>query len=157
MPEESSEFRPLPSSADECQVIHRIPGRTRFRIPLLGEDPDSTVAVRAVLESTSGVTDIRINRISRSLVVRYFPESSVEVQISRRVSDCLQNLAGRDETETELSTPEETTEEEAGSSLRLPVAAVSLQDCGWRRGSRLRWRRCRWRGGLSRAFWCGGG
>ncbi|MGC9524910.1 MAG: heavy metal translocating P-type ATPase [Limnospira sp.] len=126
MPEESSEFPPVLLSPSECQVVHHIPGRTRFRIPLLGEDPDSTAAVREVLESTPGVTDIRINRISRSLIVCYLPESSVEVQIGRRVSDCLRQLAVRDETEPDLSTPEETAEEEAGSSLRLPVAAVSL-------------------------------
>jgi len=126
MPEESSEFPPVLSSPTECQVIHRIPGRTRFRIPLLGHDPDCTAAVREVLESTPGVRDVRINRVSQSLIVCYFPESSVEAQICRRMSDCLGQWTGRNETETDLSTPEETTEENAGSSLRLPVAAVSL-------------------------------
>lgn len=128
---------PLPPNG--CQIVHRLPGRTRFRIPLLARHPDCAATVRGFLERTAGVTQIRINLAAQSLIIHHSPEKSVEVRISQRLSDCLQQLSRddfatrrrfADDTESgaiAVSPSEDATSSASSrSSLYLPVLAASL-------------------------------
>ncbi len=52
-------------------VVHKIPGRVRFRVPLLAHNPDYAENLQKLLESDSRVLKVRLNRHAASIAISY--------------------------------------------------------------------------------------
>lgn len=52
-------------------VVHKIPGRVRFRVPLLVHNPDYAENLQKLLESDSRVLKVRLNRHAASIAISY--------------------------------------------------------------------------------------
>ena len=52
-------------------IVHAIPGRIRFRIPLLAIDPEYANKLKLVIESDTRVTNVRANPEAASIVINY--------------------------------------------------------------------------------------
>ncbi|OKH14289.1 ATPase [Fischerella major NIES-592] len=52
-------------------VVHKIPGRVRFRVPLLAHNPDYADNLQKLLESDSRVLKARLNRHAASIAISY--------------------------------------------------------------------------------------
>lgn len=121
-------------SNQECQVIHQVAGRTRFRLPLLAKHPQLATQIRLLLEKHSGITYVRINRIAACMVVQYVPNQLAAVDLSNLVINAVKDLTNQDfydkqnlGVDNEAETPEESGDlEETESSLRLPIIATAL-------------------------------
>jgi len=50
-------------------VVHKIPGRVRFRVPLLAHNPDYAENLQKLLESDSRVLKVRLNRHAASIAL----------------------------------------------------------------------------------------
>lgn len=121
-------------SNQECQVIHQVSGRTRFRLPLLAKHPQLATEIQPLLEKHSGIIYVRINRIAACLVVQYVPNHLTAVDLSNLVINLVKDLTNKqlyDMSSSEVNngaeTPEESGDlEETESSLRLPIIATAL-------------------------------
>lgn len=51
----------ISQSKIDCKIVHEIPGRIRFRVPLIAEDAEYTRKLQVLLEADAKVTDVRIN------------------------------------------------------------------------------------------------
>lgn len=61
-------------------VVHRIPGRIRFRIPLLAHDPDYAQCLQELLKSDSRVLAVRVSCWASSVAIKYqLPDSKNEL------------------------------------------------------------------------------
>ncbi|HIK08297.1 MAG TPA: heavy metal translocating P-type ATPase [Trichormus sp. M33_DOE_039] len=57
-------------------IVHRIPGRIRFRIPLLAHDPDYAQCLQELLKSDSRVLAVRVSCWASSVAIKYqLPDS----------------------------------------------------------------------------------
>lgn len=119
------------NTAITYSVVHAIPGRVRFRIPLLAEDGDYGWRLETLLKSDSRVTDIRINRQAASIVIQYQQCENYNRAFLKEIVRSLQ-VATTTTTITQNTTnsPEETEAEEAG--VKLPAFAVLLALLGLR-------------------------
>lgn len=52
-------------------IVHTIPGRIRFRIPLLARDTEYANQLKLAIESDPRVTNVRINPKAASIVINY--------------------------------------------------------------------------------------
>ena len=52
-------------------IVHTIPGRIRFRIPLLARDAEYANQLKLAIESDTKVTNVRINPKAASIVINY--------------------------------------------------------------------------------------
>jgi Heavy metal associated domain 2 len=52
-------------------IVHAIPGRIRFRIPLLAIDPEYANKLKLVIESDPRVTNVRANPQAASIAINY--------------------------------------------------------------------------------------
>lgn len=77
-----------PETPSICQLVHHIPGRARFRVPLLGQAPHYADKLRGTLASVPEIRDVRINRAAQSLIVRY----QTNQPIAELVEKCLFSL-----------------------------------------------------------------
>ncbi|OCQ91389.1 ATPase [Nostoc sp. MBR 210] len=55
----------------EYQIVHKIPGRIRFRIPLLNHEPNYAQRLQDLLEDDSRVLQVRINCACSSVAISY--------------------------------------------------------------------------------------
>ncbi|MDT9198514.1 heavy metal translocating P-type ATPase [Limnospira sp. PMC 1042.18] len=121
-------------SNQECQVIHQVAGRTRFRIPLLAKYPQLATEIQQILAKNSGITYVRINPIAACMVVQYVPNKLAAVDLSNLVINVVKDLTNHQfydkpiyGVNNEPKTPEKSgTVEENESSLRLPIIATAL-------------------------------
>ncbi|BAI91353.1 MULTISPECIES: heavy metal translocating P-type ATPase [Limnospira] len=121
-------------SNQECQVIHQVAGRTRFRLPLLAKHPQLATEIQPLLEKHSGITSVRINRVAACMVVQYVPNQLAAVDLSNLVINAVKDLTNQEfydkpnfRVNNEPETPEESGYlEETESSLRLPIIATAL-------------------------------
>ncbi|MBE9107293.1 hypothetical protein IQ229_20885 [Nostoc cf. edaphicum LEGE 07299] len=60
-----------PSQKIFYSIIHTIPGRIRFRIPLLARDTEYANQLQLAIESDTKVTNVRINPKAASIVINY--------------------------------------------------------------------------------------
>ncbi|MDZ8087299.1 MAG: hypothetical protein RMY16_17335 [Nostoc sp. DedQUE12b] len=60
-----------PSKKILYSIVHAIPGRIRFRIPLLAKDPEYANQLKLVIESDTKVTNVRANPKAASIVINY--------------------------------------------------------------------------------------
>ncbi|WP_445628506.1 HMA2 domain-containing protein [Nostoc sp. DSM 114167] len=52
-------------------IVHAIPGRIRFRIPLLARDTEYANKLKMIIESDNRVTNVRTNLEATSIVINY--------------------------------------------------------------------------------------
>ncbi|SDE86412.1 heavy metal translocating P-type ATPase [Rhodospira trueperi] len=71
------------------QLVHASPGRSRFRVPLLGDRTLDPHYVRGYVEAVPGVTRARLNQVARSVVV----EHAQTPEVRDRVAAALDGLA----------------------------------------------------------------
>lgn len=64
----SSEIEP---SKIDVQIVHKISGRIRFRVPRIAEDAEYTRKLTILLEADVQVTDVRINSLAASIAISY--------------------------------------------------------------------------------------
>lgn len=85
---------PDPEISLICQLVHQIPGRARFRVPLLEYYPHQVGTLQSVLGNVPEITSVRINRAARSLVIQYHPrtptEDSIEDWVAKLLQHCFQ-------------------------------------------------------------------
>lgn len=60
-----------PSQKIFYSIVHTIPGRIRFRIPLLARDTEYANQLKLAIESDTRVTNVRINPKAASIVINY--------------------------------------------------------------------------------------
>lgn len=60
-----------PSQKIFYSIVHAIPGRIRFRIPLLARDPEYANNLKLMIESDTRVTNVRANPEAASIVINY--------------------------------------------------------------------------------------
>ncbi|MDZ8227904.1 HMA2 domain-containing protein [Nostoc sp. ChiVER01] len=61
----------VPSKKIFYSIVHTIPGRIRFRIPLLARDTEYANQLKLAIESDPRVTNVRINPKAASIVINY--------------------------------------------------------------------------------------
>ena len=70
-----SKSKNLPHIRGKFEVIHTLPGRIRFRIPMLeGQDPEVIDSIEKELKRLPEINSIDLNPISGSLVLDYHDE-----------------------------------------------------------------------------------
>jgi Cu2+-exporting ATPase len=52
-------------------IVHKIPGRIRFRVPLLTHEPDYAQSLKELLESDSCISQVRVNCACSSIAITY--------------------------------------------------------------------------------------
>ncbi len=60
-----------PSQKIFYSIVHTIPGRIRFRIPLLAKDAEYANQLKSAIESDPRVTNVRANPQAASIVINY--------------------------------------------------------------------------------------
>ncbi|MBE9225586.1 EcsC family protein [Phormidium sp. LEGE 05292] len=73
----------------EFKVIHKIPGRIRLEIPMLKSDDIYRSVLEKLLESTKGVTGVRINPIASSIVIKYDRQTISETDLNCQISTAI--------------------------------------------------------------------
>ncbi|MDZ8189977.1 MAG: hypothetical protein RMX96_34725 [Nostoc sp. ChiSLP02] len=61
----------LASSKISYSIVHAIPGRIRFRIPLLARDAEYSNQIKSVMESDKRVINVRVNPQAASIIINY--------------------------------------------------------------------------------------
>ena len=80
----------------DLKLVHEVPGRLRFRLPLLGEAALDTSWLEAWLEVLAVVKMVRTNRPARSLVVEYEGgETGKEAVIQRLAAFSIDQQPGK--------------------------------------------------------------
>jgi Heavy metal associated domain 2 len=65
-------------------IAHAIPGRVRFRVPRIAEDPKYVKSLEALLKAEPTVTSERVNRAAASIIITYKTEAMLSSQKSRQ-------------------------------------------------------------------------
>ncbi|MBD1937104.1 HMA2 domain-containing protein [Microcoleus sp. FACHB-68] len=75
------------NSTSEIQhrLVHAVPGRLRFHVPRLADDAVYTRRLERLIESAAGVTSVRVNQTTASLVVSYKAGSVSLLQMQSRL------------------------------------------------------------------------
>ncbi|MBG1244709.1 HMA2 domain-containing protein [Nostoc sp. NZL] len=79
-----------PSPKIFYSIVHTIPGRIRFRIPLLARDPEYANKLKLVIESAPRVTNVRINPKAASIVINYQVGVISDNQMRERLVNLIQ-------------------------------------------------------------------
>ncbi|MGG6297059.1 heavy metal translocating P-type ATPase [Leptolyngbya sp. AN02str] len=129
------ELSPIPI----VELVHQIPGRARFRIPMLATHAAIADHLETALTHLPGIMSIRLNRAARSLIIQYEIGHSVEEQLPYLLShycqgqSLLQPPASTSSSVTSASSKIHdskskisTGNEGQWSSLQLPVTASVL-------------------------------
>ncbi|WP_449418184.1 heavy metal translocating P-type ATPase [Phormidium nigroviride] len=125
----------IPEPPPVCQLVHHIPGRARFLIPLLETNPSVATQIELFLSGVPGIISIRINRAARSLIVQYQTDCFIEEQLPYLLS---QLSSGLEQTNADSllpfpspsPSPSPSNDEGQWSSLRLPATATLLAFLG---------------------------
>jgi manganese/zinc-transporting P-type ATPase C len=86
---------------ESIQVQHALPGRIRYRLPLLQHRADIQEPLVRMLSATDGVAWARANPKCASLVVRFNPNSLNREELSRSLTEFLQRHSGPDRSPTD--------------------------------------------------------
>jgi Cu2+-exporting ATPase len=80
-------------------VVHAIPGRVRFRVPLLAHDSNYAQRLQTLLNSDSRVTKIRVNKHAASVAIQYqqtgSSDSLMRAYLGRLIEKALMKGQGR--------------------------------------------------------------
>ncbi|MFB2876343.1 EcsC family protein [Floridanema aerugineum] len=77
----------------EFEVVHQIPGRIRLEIPMLKSKDSYKSVLEKLLESTKGVTKVRINPIASSIVIKYDRQTISETDLNCQVSKAIKAVS----------------------------------------------------------------
>ncbi|MFN6486785.1 MULTISPECIES: HMA2 domain-containing protein [unclassified Nostoc] len=80
-----------PSQKIFYSIVHAIPGRIRFRIPLLARDPEYANNLKLMIESDTRVTNVRANPQAASIVINYQVRAISDNQMRERLVHLIQN------------------------------------------------------------------
>ncbi|MBD2667023.1 Cd/Co/Hg/Pb/Zn-translocating P-type ATPase [Richelia sinica FACHB-800] len=109
------------NTAITYRIVHSIPGRVRFRVPLLASDEAYALHLETLLQADNRVIGVRINRHAASIAINYQLAGNdcqsffQDVELSLQLATIIQNT---------LPTPSMTEEEESG--VKLPALAAFL-------------------------------
>lgn len=104
----------------ECEIVHRITGRLRLRIPRLGWDTDYANRLQRLNLKTNAITESRINRACASLIISYQEEKVTESAILDYLQRAIQSADKQNIEVVSL----ETKQESFPHSLFLPSMAM---------------------------------
>ncbi|MFM2062388.1 MAG: hypothetical protein RLZZ507_2058 [Cyanobacteriota bacterium] len=113
------------NTAITYHVVHSIPGRIRFRVPLLADNKDYALRLEGILQADSRVTAIRINRHAASIAINYQLKADHHQSFFQDVVRSLQVATVIQDTPTTATIKEE---EDAG--IKLPALAAGLAILG---------------------------
>jgi len=129
---DAGELAPIPI----VQLVHHIPGRNRFQVPLLATHAAIANHLETALTRIPGVISVRINRAARSLIIQYQIGHSIEEQLPHLLFHYCQGQSLLPSPENaitpapaklhNLESKIPTSDEGQWSSLRLPVTASLL-------------------------------
>ncbi|WP_414548537.1 heavy metal translocating P-type ATPase [Anabaena sp. CCY 0017] len=108
----------------DYHVVHKIPGRVRFRVPLLAHDPNYAQNLQNLLESDSRITFIRINRSCSSVTIKYQLSSSKNGLIPKYLLPLLSEAKVRKS--QKLKVESQKLEATDHSGVELPALATVL-------------------------------
>ncbi|BDA67094.1 Cd/Co/Hg/Pb/Zn-translocating P-type ATPase [Calothrix sp. PCC 7716] len=76
------------------QIVHAIPGRIRFRIPLLALDQSYALRLENLLNNETHITKVRINRNAGSIAIHYRPtQNNLIPSLPQLIQDATCSLA----------------------------------------------------------------
>ncbi len=101
-------------------LVHHIPGRVRFRIYRLKDDPDYAAHLKQFLLAQPGINSVRVNRVAASIAVKYGSTDSSLAKIASGLKNLIQQSA-KTKLPPNKQTKEQNSEKENWSSLTLPV------------------------------------
>jgi Heavy metal associated domain 2 len=71
-------------------IVHKIPGRIRFRIHRLLKDSEYATQLKQIMESDSQITSVRVNQQAASIVVNYKPGIVSDAQMQLHLVELIQ-------------------------------------------------------------------
>ena len=74
-------------------LVHHIPGRVRFRIYRLKDDPDYAADLKQFLLAQPGINSVRVNRVAASIAVKYGSTDSSLAKIASGLKNLIQQSA----------------------------------------------------------------
>lgn len=75
-------------------IAHAIPGRVRFRVPRIAQDPEYVKRLKALLKADERVTSERVNSAAASVVITYKSGTTRNAEIRKRsLLECISYLA----------------------------------------------------------------
>jgi hypothetical protein len=80
-----------PSQKRFYSIVHAIPGRIRFRIPLLARDSEYANNLKLMIESDTRVTNVRANPQAASIVINYQVRAISDNQMRERLVHLIQS------------------------------------------------------------------
>lgn len=81
------------SQETSYSIAHEIPGRIRFSIPKLATDSNYADKLKALIESDSKVTDVRLNQKAGSIAISYQSDLNTDDQIRAHLVNLIENNA----------------------------------------------------------------
>jgi P-type Cu2+ transporter len=108
----------IKESKIDYYIVHKIPGRIRFRIPLLAHDPDYAQSLQELLESDSRIVAVRVNRSCSSVAIKYQLSSAKNGLIPAYLVNLLRDAKNREVAKKSQKTDY--------SGLKLPALATTF-------------------------------
>jgi len=110
----------------DYQIVHRIPGRMRIRIPRLLWDTDYSQRLQRLILSNSAITEHRINLAASSLIVSYQAEVTTEAVVWSYLQTAI-DLAEKTKEENGATQPKaENTTSQDWQKLGLPTVSLAV-------------------------------
>lgn len=110
-------------------VIHAIPGRVRFRIPRLINDPEYAKRLEAIAAAANGVTQVRIKPSAGSMAIAYNPGAVSDAKMRSHLASLIQlassAIVTKDASPRSKQKPE-TPQTNPWAGMKLPVLATTL-------------------------------
>lgn len=77
----------------KIDIIHSTPGRVRFRVPQVADDPDYAQRLEQLVKSTVDVTKVRVNPTAASVAIAYQAGSMSDAQMRSHLASLIQTAA----------------------------------------------------------------
>ncbi|HIK29405.1 MAG: hypothetical protein N3E45_15775 [Oscillatoriaceae bacterium SKW80] len=74
-------------------IVHAIPGRVRFQVPRIAEDIEYAQRLQQLVESTEGVTGVRVNTRAGAIIITYDISLLSPGQMRSRITELIQDAA----------------------------------------------------------------
>ncbi len=124
------------------KIVHAVPGRVRFNVPRLAEDPMYAEQLQTLLKADAAITSFRLNRDAASIVIDYKPSEGtptsywIELLQTAEEESRQQNNLATVPTEQKLELEQQPPEEQDSISITLlpqtdEIKAIELSSL-WR-------------------------
>ncbi len=107
-------------------VVHAIPGRVRFRVPLLAHDANYVLRLQTMLESEPQVTGVRLNRQAASIAISYQELGSSDRTITAYLVRLLKQASIGEVKSKKSNVKSQKLEATDDSGVKLPAFATIL-------------------------------